>query len=159
MKANILIAYYTHSGNTQKLANLIRSGTGGTVFEIQPETRYPESYNVVVDQAKREIKAGYRPVLTSKIDDIGQYDTIFIGTPNWWSTVAPPVAAFLAEYDLSKKTVVPFCTHGGGGEGHVIADIEKMCPNATLLPGFAVYGNTAAPPQVSAWLKKIGITD
>ncbi|MDI3543102.1 MAG: hypothetical protein PWP57_705, partial [Candidatus Atribacteria bacterium] len=97
MKGNILIAYYSRSGNTRKLAQLIHQKVGGTVHEIQPEVPYPASYNATVEQAKKEIQAGFRPPLKSRIEHIEAYDTIFIGSPNWWSTIAPPIATFLEE--------------------------------------------------------------
>ncbi|HOQ51880.1 MAG TPA: flavodoxin, partial [Candidatus Atribacteria bacterium] len=119
MRGNILIAYYSRSGNTRKLAQLIHQKVGGTVHEIQPEIPYPASYNATVEQAKKEIQAGFRPPLKTKIEHIEAYDTIFLGSPNWWSTIAPPVATFLEENDLSGKTIIPFCTHGGGGRGRI----------------------------------------
>ncbi|GAK56317.1 hypothetical protein U27_03279 [Candidatus Vecturithrix granuli] len=159
MAEHILIAYFSHSGNTQKIANLIHREVGGTLHEIQPETPYPNSYNAVVDQAKKEIQAGYKPALQSTLDHVESYDTIFIGSPNWCSTIAPPVATFLSKYDLSDKTIVPFCTHGGGGLGRVEKDIAKLCPQSTILSSFEIYGSGtgSAQAKVSAWLRKIGI--
>lgn len=154
---SILIAYYTRSGNTRKIAELIQAEVGGTLFEITPQVPYPASYNAVVAQAKKEIRAAYKPALQSKIDNIRAYDTVFIGSPNWWSTLAPPVASLLFEYDLSGKTVVPFCTHGGGGKARVLEDMAKMCPDASVFPGLSVYGDTGTRSQISAWLKEIGM--
>jgi flavodoxin len=113
-----------------------------------------------VDQAKVEIQAGHLPALRSTLDQIESYDTIFIGSPNWWDTIAPPVATFLSAYDLSGKAIVPFCTHGGGGLGRISQDIAKLCPQSTLLSSFEIYGSGMrnAQAQVSAWLRKVGIT-
>ena len=160
MAKQILIVYFTWSGNTCKIANLIHKEIGGTIFEIQPEVPYPNSYNATVEQAKKEIQAGYKPPLKTKIDHIESYDIIFVGSPNWWSTIAPPVATFLSEYDFSGKTIVPFCTHGGGGKGRMIRDIVKLCPKSTILEEFVIYGSGAGDAQanVSQWLLKIGIT-
>jgi flavodoxin len=157
LKQNILIAYYSRSANTRTIAKLIHGEVGGTIFEIQPERPYPVDYNTVVDQAKKEIQAGYRPGLKSKIDNIEVYDTLFIGSPNWWSTIAPPVASFLTEYGLSGKTIVPFCTHGGGGQARVLQDIARLCPGSKVLPGFDIYGDggSGAKAKVSSWLSKI----
>ncbi len=157
MSHRILIAYLTHSGNTRKIAGYIHNEIGGTIFEIEPETPYPNSYNAVVAQARKEIKAGFKPALKANIDDMASYDTLFIGSPNWCSTIAPPVASFLSSHNWSGKTVVPFCTHGGGGRARMLTDIAKLCPEATILDGFEVYGsgsgNTQA--QISAWLRRI----
>ncbi len=161
LKGNILIAYYSRSGNTRRIAKLIHDEVGGTIFEIQPEISYPDDYDSVLAQAKKEIQSGYMPALKSKIEDINAYDTIIIGSPNWWSTIAPPVAAFLSEYDLSGKTIVPFCTHGGGGQAGVLKGIAGLCSGSTVLTGFDIYGNggSDAKGSVSVWLGKTETTD
>jgi len=160
MAEHILVVYFSRSGNTREIANLIHQEVGGTIHEIQPEVPYPDSYNAVLDQAKKEIQAGYKPALQSTVDRIESYDTIFVGSPNWWSTIAPPVATFLSEYDLSGKTIVPFCTHGGGGLGRIGQDIAKLCPQSTILSSLEIYGSGTgnAQAEVSAWLSNIGIT-
>ncbi len=156
---HILIVYFSRSGNTRRIAELIHQKVGGTLYEIQVRVPYPDAYNAVVDQAKQEIQAGYKPALRSTLDDVEAYDTIFIGSPNWWNTIAPPVATFLSEYDLSGKTVVPFCTHGGGGLGQIGRDIAKLCPQSTVLSSFEIYGSGRGDAQarVSAWLSELGI--
>ena len=155
----ILIVYYTYSpsGNTRKVASLIQQEVGGTLHQIEPVNPYPRSYDETVDQAKVEIRSGYKPPLKSALDSVEAYDTIFVGSPNWWSTIAPPVATFLSEHDLSGKTVVPFCTHGGGGLGRIGADVAKRCPRSTVLSCFGVYGSGGVDAQsrVSAWLRNI----
>ena len=78
--------------------------------------------------------------LAAKVEDMGKYDVIFIGSPNWWSTIAPPVASFLASYDLSGKTVIPFVTHGGGGMARCADEVRKLCPKSTVLKGGAFAG-------------------
>jgi len=154
MAGQVLVVYFSRSGNTRRMANFIHQQVGGTLHEIQPEKPYPDSYNATVDQAKREIKAGHKPALRSTLDHIEAYDTIFVGSPNWWSTIAPPVATFLSANDLSGKTVVPFCTHGGGGLGRIGRDIARLCPQSTVLSGFEIYGSGGgnALARVSAWL-------
>jgi flavodoxin len=155
-----LIVYFSRSGNTRRIANLIHQEVGGTIHEIQPEVPYPASYDAVVEQAKKEIQAEYKPALQSTVDDIDSYDTVFIGSPNWWSTIAPPVATFLSEYLWSGKTIVPFCTDGGGGLGRIPMEIARLCPQSTILGGFEIYGRGTgnAQARVSAWLRKIGMT-
>jgi flavodoxin len=155
---NIIIVYYSWSGNTKRIAELIKAETGGTVFGVKPKAAYPKSFNATADQAKKEIESGYKPELESDIETAG-FDTVFIGSPNWWGTVAPPMAAFLAGRGLSGKTVVPFCSHGGGGEQRVLKDIVNMCPGSKALEGFCVYGDGGAGAEglVSEWLTKAGI--
>ena len=157
MSEKILIVYYSHSSNTRKLAKLISAKTGGTLCELEPEKAYPGDYSTVVDQAKMEIEAGYHPPLKTKVKDIAACDIVFVGTPNWWSTMAPPVATFFEEYDLAGKTVIPFCTHGGGGSGYIEKNMKRLCPKSTVLSIFSSYGSSAKDTEVESWLKKNGI--
>jgi flavodoxin len=160
MAEQILIVYFSRSGNTRGIADLIHREAGGTIHEIRPEVPYPSSYDAVVEQAGREIRAGYKPALQSTFDHIESYDTVFVGSPNWWGTIAPPVATFLSEHDLSGRTIVPFCTHGGGGLGRVEKDIAKLCPRSTILSSLEIYGSGAgnAQAKVSTWLRQVGMT-
>ncbi len=159
MAKNILIAFYSHSGNTRRIAEVIHSLAGGTLLEIKPQNPYPRAYQAVLDQSKGEIERGYKPPLRAILDSIKAYDTIIIGTPNWYSSIAPPVATFLSAYDFSGKTIAPFCTHGGGGLGHIPEDIAKLCPGATIRTTLGIYGGGGRNIQaeVSAWLDKINI--
>lgn len=156
MKKNNLVVYYTHSANTRSIAEMINKQVEGTIFEIIPTVPYPTGYDDVVKQAKKEINAGYLPELASDLD-IKPYDVIFVGTPNWHGTLAPPVAAFLQAHDFAGKIVVPFCTHGGGGMAHIQRDVEKLCPGAQVLTGAGVYGSggSGAASAVEKWLKQI----
>ena len=161
MNEHILIAYYSRSGNTQKIADIIQQQTGGTLHQIEPVTPYPKSYNAVVDQAKVEIRAGFQPEINSTIETIDSYETIFIGSPNWWNTIAPPVATFLSNHDLSAKTIIPFCTHGGGGLGRISQDIARLCPQSILLDSLEIYGSRTgnAQAKVNSWLRELGLTN
>jgi len=136
----VLTIYFSHSGNTRKIANEIHKVVGGDIVEIQPEKPYPNNYNTVVEQVRREMHSGYKPKLKTRVADLGAYDTVFVGSPNWWHTVAPPVLTYLAESDLAGKTIIPFITHGGGGLGRSSADIAELCPNATILDSLALFG-------------------
>ena len=157
----VLIVYYSHSGNTRELANRIHKRVGGDIVEIQPVDSYPDDYETVTKQAKRELQSGYKPALKTRIENIGAYDVVFVGSPNWWNTIAPPVITFLTTYDLSGKTAVPFITHGGGGLGRAVADIAALCPNSTISNGLAVWGGEAKAEQnkISEWLHKLGLED
>lgn len=121
----VLVAYYSYSGNTEAVAKQIAQATGGTLFEITTSHKYPEAYNAMTSQAKKEIQAGFKPELTSKPENWEEYDMVFVGSPNWWGTYAPAVSAFLAAYDFKGKTVVPFFTNGGGGMQNCERDMKK----------------------------------
>jgi flavodoxin len=113
----ILVAYFSHSGNTREIANQIHKSADGDIFEIQSVNPYPHDYDAVVEQAKQELKSGHKPALKTKMENIKSYDLGFIGYPIWWGTFPAPVKTFLSEYDFSGKTIVPFCTHEGSGLG------------------------------------------
>lgn len=151
----MLVAYFSQSGNTEEVANQIKKMSGADIFQIIPAKPYPNEYQAIVDQAKKEINEGYQPVLKTQPDDLKQYDVIFVGSPCWWGTIAPPVATFLANNDLAGKTIVPFMTHEGSRMGHSVADIKKLCPNSTVLEGLPIRGSQAkeASRDIMAWLK------
>lgn len=154
----ILVAYFSHTGNTREIANQIHKNTGGDIYEIQAIKTYPDDYEAVKKEARQELDSGYKPALKTKINNMS-YDLVFIGYPIWWGTFPAPVRTFLLEYDFSGKTIVPFCTHGGSGLGRSVADILKLCPKSTLLDGVAILGRDAKTAQntVSEWLRKMKI--
>jgi flavodoxin len=156
----ILVAYFSHSGNTREIANQIHKSTGGDIFEIQTVKPYPDDYDAVVQQAKQELKSGHKPDIKTKIENIKPYDLVFIGYPNWCNTIPAPVMAFLSQYDFSGKTIVPFFTHEGSGLGRSVTDISKLCPKSSLLDGVAIRGSDVktAQKKLSEWLQKIKIT-
>jgi len=135
----VLIVYYSYSGNTRKVAREIHRVVGGDVVEIEPMEAYPGNYNAVVEQAKRELNTDFRPELKTRVGDVTSYDTVFVGSPNWWHTIAPPLKTFLAGSDLSGKSIIPFISHGGGGLGRSAQDIAGLCPQAKVLKSLAVY--------------------
>jgi len=156
MAGKTIIIYYSHSGNTEKVACMIHKANGGTLCTIEPEYPYPKEYNAVLERSKKEIQTGFRPPLQTKVESLESYDTVFVGSPNWYNTIAPPVATFLAENNLSGKTVVPFYTHGGGGVGNIERDIAKLCPQSKMLPGLSIYGSDVNDAKIAAWLQKTG---
>jgi flavodoxin len=155
----ILVVYYSWSGNTRTVAHQIQSLTDGDLFEIKPVKPYPEDYNECVSLAKKEINNGYKPAIIEGVTNISLYDVVFVGSPNWWSTIAPPVATFLSQHDLSGKIVIPFCTYGSGRQANLFKDIAKLCPNSTMQKGYFVEGKVAnnAKSQVKEWLQELEI--
>jgi flavodoxin len=155
----ILIVYFSWGGNTRNMAEQIRNKTGADIFEIVPATTYPKDYNACVEQAKKEINSNYKPVLKTKIANINSYDLIIVGSPNWWSTIAPPVTTFLSNYNFSGKTILPFITHGGSRMGKSVDDIKSLCPKATILNGLPVRGSNVknAGNDIQKWLQDNGI--
>ena len=152
MSEKTLIAYYSHTGNTKNVAEKIQSITGGDLFEIKTTQNYPANYNDLVNQAQIEKKNNVMPKLTESID-ISAYDTIFIGSPVWWYTFSSPIRTFLSENDFTGKTIMPFCTHGGGGASETYDEIQKLCPGASVQDGFTSYEDSAKLSDVESWLK------
>lgn len=157
---NILIAYFSWGGNTRGIAEEIQSQTGAELFEIEMVTPYSTDYNTVLDQAQEAQNNQDRPELSTHVEDMEQYDTIILGYPNWWASVPMPIASFLEEYDFSGKTIVPFCSHGGGRFGQSLTAITKLAPDAVLGGGLAVSysGGSGLSGDIAAWLEENNIS-
>lgn len=153
----VLIAYYSWGGTTRHAAEEIQRCTGGTLLEIKPVTPYPEDYDTCVQKAKEDIKAGVQPDLIAANTDVAMYDVIFIGSPNWWSTIAPPVTSFLAQNDLSGKKVAFFQTHGGGGMANCERHARALMPNATFLGSISLRDlqKDSFADAIAAWVRSI----
>lgn len=128
----VLIVYYSFSGNTALIAEAIKEQTGGEVVEIIPVDNYNRPD--LEAAAKKQVNEGYKPKLKNKSINLESYDTIFIGSPVWWFSYAPPVGTFLYQHDFKGKKVVPFCTHISVYGGY-FNDVDKACPGAKVLPG------------------------
>jgi flavodoxin len=155
----ILVAYFSWGGNTRGIAREIHKKVGGDLFEIEPVKPYSSNYNTVLDEAQREQREAARPALKTHVQNMGQYDVVFIGYPNWWASIPMPIASFLEEYDFSGKKIVPFCSHGGGRLGQSVSAITKLCPQSTILEALSVHysGGGSLGSDIDAWLRKIGI--
>ena len=147
------------TGNTGLVAQMIADATGGELFSILPAEQYPDNYNDTLDVAQAEKGSSVRPGLTSHIENLDRYDTIFLGFPNWWGDMPMAVYSFLDEYDFSGKTIVPFVTSGGSGFSNTIRAIENAEPNATVLDGLSLRDNRSvqAESDVAEWLAQLGL--
>ena len=153
----ILIAYfsradenyqvgYVEKGNTQVLAEAVAEATGGELFRIETERPYPKEYRETTEVAKREQNEGARPKLKSTPPDIGPYDVIFLGYPNWWGDMPMAVYTFLESYGsgaFAGKRIIPFCTAAGSGLSGTVGTIGKLCPGATVNNAFTMLGAEA----------------
>lgn len=141
-------------GNTEIVAKMIAEKTGADLFKIEQVQPYAADYNECIAQAQEDQQRNARLELTSYLDQIEEYDVIYVGYPNYWSTMPMAVFTFLERYDFTGKIIKPFCTHEGSGLGKSIADIKKICPKAIVQDGLAIYGSSAARAQadVENWL-------
>jgi len=151
----ILVSAYSYSGETRDMAKIISKTVGGDFKAIIPKKAYPESYTKALERSEIEIKIEKEPKLKDPVD-ISQYDTIFIGSPNWFKTIAPPVRTFLNQNDFTGKKVVPFATHGGGGEPKCLADIAELAKGADIIEGFSLNRDKISLTNIKKCLKKIG---
>lgn len=148
-------------GNTAKLAEWIYEYVGGDLFPIVVTDLYPDNYDECLDRAADEKADNARPELAAHIDNMEDYDLIFLGFPNWWYTAPMAIFSFLEEYDFSGKTVVPFCAHGTGGVAASIKDIKAELPDtAKILDYFDVYRAdiNSAQADIEEWLAKLGFS-
>lgn len=166
---NVLIAYFSRGGNnyangsivylpignTQVAAEMIEEQTGGDLFHIEANYSYPSDYTQCTKVAQNELSSNARPELTSHVDNMDDYDVVFLGYPNWWGTMPMAVFTFLTEYNFEGKTIVPFCTHEGSGMGHSESDIRKTCPKVEVKKGLSIHGSSVkdAKNAILRWIQ------
>lgn len=146
-------------GNAELIANWIAEKTGGNLFSIKTQRKYSSDYDECLNQARRERDNNERPALVGRVNNIDDYDVIFLGFPNWWYTCPMAVFTFVESYDLSGKTIIPFCTHGTGGLSRTIRDLKNLLPeNCEVLEPIGVYRPEVknSKNRVLDWLKKLG---
>ena len=161
-KANkkALIVYYSWGGNTRGVAREIQKQTGFDIIELELVHPYSSNYNTVLNEAQRDQHKQARPELKTKIDAAkwAEYDTIILGYPNWWASIPMPIATLLENCDFAGKTIMPFCSHGGGRFGQSLTAIAKLAPKAKISEGLSVHysGGSSLSKDIENWLGKTG---
>ena len=161
--ASAAYAGYIEKGNTAILAEVIAEATGGDLFAISTVTPYPDDYATMLQVAQEEINTNARPQLAGTVENMDDYDIIFIGYPIWHGRMPQVIYTFLESYDLTGKTVVPFNTHEGSGQSGTQQVIANVLPGSTVLQGLAVRGKTAQEDSeqtqalVNGWLEGLGM--
>lgn len=167
----ILVAYFSlageqyevgviEKGNTEIVAEMIAEAVGADTFKIESTEEYPTTYDGLLDISKKE--QNDPPQIAETVDNISDYDTIFLGYPIWWGDTPAIIKVFLQSYDLSGKTIIPFCTHGGSGLSGTDKTISDLCPDSTIREGLAIRGSTAQNDRdstknsVTEWLSSNG---
>lgn len=151
-----LIIYFSESGNTRNMANIIHEMTGGDLVEIEMQNPYSDNYSILLEEAERDLIANARPPLHTRIEDLDEYDTILLGYPNWYAILPMPVFTFLESHDFGGKRIIPFCSHGNGMLGETVANICKACPGADIREALSVTygGGGSLRSEIQAWLNK-----
>ncbi len=165
-----LIAYYSRAGenyfggahrrisvgNTEKAADMLATLTGGVLYKIEQAQPYSEDYNTCIAEAKADLQKNARPEVLHLPDSLEGYDELYLGYPNYWGTMPMAVYTFLEHYDLTGKTIHPFCTHEGSGLSHTVQDIQKAAPGAVVASGLAIRGSSVghANAALAQWVKE-----
>lgn len=157
----ILVVYFSYSGNTKQVAENIQKKLNADIFEIKTVKQYSSDYDTVVDEAQNEQNDNARPELSTTLDHIEQYDTVIIGYPIWWGDMPMAVYTFLDNYDLSGKTIAPFCTNGGSGLSGTDKNIQNEEKEATVLEGLAISDSSidSSDSEIESWLQECGISE
>lgn len=148
------ILKYLNMGNTEVVASIIKELIDADIFKIEQIQPYAKDYNQCIAQAQEDQKRDARPKLKSYPDNIDDYETIYLGFPNYWNTMPMAVFTFLEHFDFSEKTIRPFCTHEGSGMGNSERDIKRLCPKAKVEKGIAIYGSSVnrAKKKIEKWI-------
>ena len=156
--SKVLVAYFSASGQTAKLAKTLAAATGGDLYEIVPEQPYTSADLDWMDPKSRstiEMKdKSFRPAVSGSVENMEQYDTIYVGFPIWWYVAPTIINTFLEQYDLSGKTIVPFATSGSSGMGNTNAELKPSCPGAVLVEGKRFSAN-ASMEDLDTWIKTL----
>ena len=169
-QGKFLVVFFSHAGenysvgnievgNTKIVADYISEMTGADQFEIVADKDYDMPYMQLIEVAKQEANNGELPAMVGKLENVDQYDTVFIGGPVWWGTYPQVMFTFFRDYDLNGKTIIPFTTHEGSGLASCVDDVRKAYPDADVKPGFAIYGHEvrSGRNKVEKWLKGLGM--
>lgn len=159
-QSDTLVAYFSATGTTEAVALLIAEATGADLYEVEPETPYTSddlNYNNNNSRANLEINdPDARPAIASvTIEGMDGYDVIYLGYPIWWGGIPPILRTFMESYDLSGKTIVPFCTSGSSGIGGSLSDLRTFAPNSTVLDGARMNGATSE--TVAEWISSLAL--
>lgn len=156
---SILVAYFSHTGNTRKIAYQIHEKVGGDIFEIVTVDPYPQDHDACLAQAGKEQANNYRPELKTQIENLDLYNVVFIGYPIWLELMPMAMYTFLDKYQMSNKTIMPFCTSRASGFGDTVKHIKGLYPQATVAKGLSIYRKDIdnAQNEISSWLRRRGM--
>ena len=153
-----LVAYFSASGTTKKVAERLAKATGADLFEIKPKVPYSSAdLNWMDKKSRSSVEMNdpiFRPEIAGKLEGMDQYDLVFVGFPIWWYVAPTIINTFLESYDFSGKTIVPFATSGGSGMGNTNEKLAPSCPGAILMKGKMLNGSLSQE-ELKAWVKSL----
>ncbi len=156
----VLVAYFSATNTTEGVAEIIADSLSADLYEIVPEQPYTDDdLNYHDDNSRSTIEmndSSARPAISGSVEDMGQYDIVFIGYPIWWGEAPRIVSTFVESYDFSGKTIVPFCTSGGSGVGSSATNLEALTEGATWLPGTRLNGGSSHE-TIADWVNGLGL--
>lgn len=155
MMSRKLVAYFSASGVTAKVAESLSEAIGADIYEIEPEVPYTKADLNWMDKQSRSTlemnDPASRPAIKGMRDNMEDYDTVFVGFPIWWYVAPTIINTFLESYDLTGKTIIPFATSGGSAMGKTNEKLQPSCPNSKLLEG-KVFKKSASKADLAAWV-------
>ena len=150
-----LVAYFSASGVTAKVAEALSEAIGADLYEIEPEVPYTKADLDWLDKQSRSTlemnDPASRPAIKGMRDNMEDYDTVFVGFPIWWYVAPTIINTFLESYDLTGKTVIPFATSGGSGMGKTNVKLQPSCPNSKLIEG-KVFKKSISKSELAVWV-------
>jgi len=160
-ETNVLVAYFSCTGNTRSLAVHAADALNATLYEIKPETHYTSSDLNWRDNSSRasleKSDPSSRPVISGVVENMEEYDIVFIGYPIWWGQAPRIILTFLESYDFSSKTIVPFCTSGSSGVGSSATNLHGLCADSTNWLSGARLPSSASRNDVVSWINGLGL--
>ena len=160
-EVKILVAYFSATNNTEGVANHIAAALGADTYEINPETPYTAedlNYGNANSRTSQEMNdSASRPAISGSVENMADYDVVFLGYPIWWGQAPKIISTFLESYDLSGKTIVPFCTSGSSGIGSSATNLHSLASSAIWLDGQRFSGS-ASRSTVESWVNGLGLT-
>ena len=149
-----LVAYFSATGVTAKVAEKLAEAIGADIYEIEPAVPYSRAdldwQNAKSRSSVEMSDPASRPAIAGKRDNMADYDTIFIGFPIWWYVAPHIINTFLESYDMTGKTIIPFATSGGSGMGKTNEKLQPSCPNSKLIEG-KVFKKSASNSELASW--------
>ena len=153
-----LVAYFSASGVTEKVAKNLSNAIGADLFEIKPEQVYTKADLNWMDKKSRSSvemnDRSSRPAIASKVEGLGQYDVVFVGFPIWWYREPSIIDTFMEAYDFSGKKVIPFCTSGGSGLGDTAKNLQELAPGAKVVDG-KKFSPRVSEKELKEWADQV----